>query len=274
MQNTAGPTILKSSEQLTPQNPKNNPNWFKKNMLLVGIAFVVLVAVIFGAYSYLSPQGMRGIGVLQPKINEMTGAQLSLIPEKPVYKVGESVSVDVKLFTGGQPTASTDLAVKYDPQYLKPTRENFVVVGQIYPDYPPAQVEEKEGLIGVSGINFESNQNFSGVGLFGKLNFTALKEGQTEIMIDYQPNETGDSNVVLSVESTDILGSVENAKITISNTNSANSETLPETCGSFTQYCQDGSGKVGSQVCNAGTIFNDTCGYSSKLTTSCKACKI
>lgn len=276
MENTAGPTILKSPDlgQTAAQISKNPQGWFRRNLMMVIVGVVVLVVVIFGAVSYFSPSGVKNINILQPQVNEMTSATLSLMPEKQTYKKGENIVIDVKLFTGGQMTDSSDLVVKYDPAYLQPQVENFVSVGQIYSEYPPAQVDEKNGLIGISGITIPGSASFSGVGNFARLNFIALKEGQTEVTIDYMPNSTADSNVVLAGSATDVLGFVENTKITISANAAADQEMLPQSCGSFTQYCQDSSGKVGTQVCNAGTMVNGVCGYSSKLTSSCEACKI
>ncbi len=72
-----------------------------------------------------------------------------------------------------------------------------------------------------------------------------------------------------------MLGEIDNAKINISSTGTPGTqESTGQSCGSFTQYCQDVSGKVGTQVCNAGTMNNGMCGYDPKVTTSCEACKI
>lgn len=276
MQNTASPTILKSPDiqQTASQISKNPQGWFKRNMLMAIVILVVLGVALFGAFSYFSPEGMRSIGVLQPSVNEMTSASLSLIPERSSYKRGETVVVDVKLFTGGQMTDSADLVVKFDPAYLEPQVEGFVSVGQVYSEYPPAQIDAKAGLIGLSGITIPNSQGFSGVGNFARLNFVALKEGKTQISIDHTEGSTADSNVVLTSSATDILGFADSTEIIISATDVAENKALPNSCGSFTQYCQDATGKVGTQVCNAGTISNGTCGYNYQITNSCEVCKI
>lgn len=279
MENAAGPTILKTADisQAASQISRNPKGFFKRNLIIIVILVLiiaVLAEVIFGAFSLLSPSSTRNLNILSPKINELSPARLSLIPEKSVYKKGETVNIDVKLYTGGYSTASTDLAVKYDPAFLSLKGDAAVSVGQIYPEYPPIQVIGGQGLIGISGINFDQSQTFSGVGMFAKLNFTALKDGETEVIIDYQPDSTGDSNVVLASSLKDILGGVDNAKIIIGQTTSAGEETDIKRCGSFTQYCQDLSGKVGTQVCNAGTMNNNSCGYHPRVTMSCEECKI
>lgn len=279
MESTAGPTILKNSNfsQAASGISKNPRGFFKRNLIIIIIALLVIVVLAelyFGVFALFSPSGSRNFSVLQPRVNEFSSAQISLMPEKPSYKTGDTVSVRVKLYTGGYTTGSTDLVVKYDPVFLRPQGENFASVGQIYAEYPPAQVDERNGLIGISGIPISDSEGFSGVGEFAKLNFIALKEGQSQVTVDFQENQTADSNVVIIGGTKDILGSTENANIIISATGAAENESKPESCGSFTQYCQDAIGKVGTQVCNAGTIKNDICGYDSRLTTSCEACKI
>ena len=279
MQNTAGPTILKTPDlsQAASNISKNPRGFFKRNLIIIVIAVLViavLAELYFGVFALFSPSGKSNFSILQPQVNEFSSAQISLIPDRTSYKTGDTVSVRVKLYTGGYTTGSTDLVVKYDPAFLRTQGENFASVGQIYAEYPPAQVDEKNGLIGISGIPMSNSEGFSGVGEFAKLNFIALKEGQTQVTVDFQENQTADTNVVLIGGTKDILGTVENAGINISAAAVVGDETKPESCGSFTQYCQDGTGKVGTQVCNAGTIKNSTCGYDSGLTTSCEACKI
>lgn len=276
MDNTAGPTIFKSPDlqQTTSELSKNPKGFFRKNLILVIVAILVLAVAGYGAYSYFSPQS-GGLKILGPQVNELRGAQLSLMPEKSAYKQGENVVIDVKLYTGGQSTQSTDVVVKYDPQFLQPVVDGVVTPGQIYSEYPPIQVEEKQGLIGMSGITADaSGQGFSGVGSFAKLNFVALKDGQTEVLIEYQPDQTSDSNVLLFNSMTDVLSSVDSTTLTISPTPTEASSTLPQSCGSFTQYCEDSTGRVGTQMCNTGTMSNGVCGYNPWLTNSCEACTI
>lgn len=279
MENTAGPTIFKNPNFSGPpsQNPKTTKGWSRGKLIKIAIVVLVvavLAEVLFSGLSLFSPEKMRSLNILQPKINDLGNAHLSLVSKQAAFKKTETVVIEVKLYTGGYTTDSTDLVVKYDPTFLKPQGENFAQVGQIYSEYPAVQVDEKNGLIGISGITIPGSASFSGVGTFAKLNFTALKEGQTQLLIDYQPDKTSDSNVVLSGSSKDILGVVTNADINI--TDSATTEqasTNSQNCESFTQYCQDAAGKAGSQVCKAGTIKDGSCRYDPKLTVSCEECK-
>lgn len=288
MENTAGPTIFKSTnvEQGASQISKGAQGWVKRNMVKIGLivlGIAVLGEIIFGAVTLFSPASSRNFNILQPQVREMRSAQLSLLPEKTAYKKNETVVFDIKLFTGGYSTDSTDVVIKYDPAFLVPLGDKFASVGQIYSEYPAVQIDQKNGLIGISGITLPGSEGFSGVGNFARLNFKALKDGQTTIALDYQPNSTADSNVVLSGSTQDILGFADSAQVEISETAvGAAPVSSGSACESFTQYCQDSTGKVGTQVCKAGTINkfaagavnNDSCGYDPVATVSCEVCKI
>jgi len=281
MENSASPSIFKTTSlnasQPTPTSPaKNNGNFFRSNLVKIIIAVLVIAVVgelIFGAYTLFSPSQGRNLNPLAQKANEMRSAQLSLVTDKTSYKKGDNVVVDVKLFTGGYVTDSSDLVVKYDPAFLSASGANFAVKGEIYSEYPAIQVDETNGMIGISGITLPNESGFSGAGTFATLNFTALKDGQTQLMIDYQPSETADSNVVLSGTTQDIIGAVVNADIIISEAGSAAVDNTQK-CESFTQSCQNAEGVSGTQVCSAGSISDGVCGYDPKMTISCEACKI
>lgn len=270
MENTAGPSTFKEAS-------KNPGNWFRSNLvkIVIGVLVIaVLVEVLFGTYTLFSPSSSKNFSLLPQSVNEMRSAQFSLVANKSSYKKGEIVEIDVRLFTGGYTTDSSDLVVKYDPAYLSASGEDFAVNGEIYSEYPAVQVDGQNGLIGISGITLPGQNSFSGTGSFAKLNFKALKDGQTAVTVDYQPASTADSNVVLSGSTQDILGAVVNADITISDSAPVEAASNVQSCESFTQGCQDNTGKSGRQVCTAGAITDGSCGYDPKLTISCEVCKI
>lgn len=278
MESSAGPTIFKSAANPLPssQTLKNSNGWFKKNIvkiLLMVLGVAVVGELIFGAVTLFSPATVRNLNVLQPDMNELGGAKFSLIADKASYKKGETVVIEAKVFTGGYTTDSADLVVKYDPAFLKPTSESFVSVGQIYSEYPPVQVDNQAGLVGISGITLASTDGFSGVGSFAKLSFTAVKDGQTDVTIDYQPDSTADSNIVLSGSMQDVLSGVDNVQVIVSETDTA-AAASGQKCDAFTQNCQDSSGRVGTQICKAGTINDSSCSYDAKETLTCEVCVV
>lgn len=280
MEQSANPNIIRSPIPAATVNElKKNPGgWFKKNIVKIIVAVLVIaviVELVFGGITLFSPSTSRNLSIIPPKINNLQDATLSLVTDKSSYKKGDLVAIDVKLFTGGYTTDSTDLVVKYDPKFLEPDSKTFAQQGQIYSEYPALQVDKVAGLIGISGITVPGNNGFSGVGSFAKLNFTTLQDGQTQVTIDYESGKTSDSNVVLSGSSEDILGSVTNANIVIAESaDQSTTVSSGQKCESFTQYCQDVNGQVGSQVCSAGSIKDGNCGYDAINTVSCEVCKI
>lgn len=263
----------KPATELLSKNPQA---WIKANFGKIIVAVLVLVVVIeliLGARSFLSPQNIKNSSIPVKQISPLQKAQLSLVTDKSVFKVGETVPVEVKLYTGGHTTGSTDIVIKYDPQFLVLEDQGGIIPGKIYPQYPALEVMKDKGLIGISGYNPEKGGMFSGVGSFATLNFKALKEGKTPLTIDFQEGSTSDSNVVLSDSAEDILGSVLNTDINISSSLAETSVKSAASCGSFSQECQDGQGRAGTQLCTSGSINSGVCGYDAKLTVSCDVCK-
>lgn len=275
---SAKPDIIKSAnpEQTVAQIKKNPSGWFKKNIVKVIIVILivaVLAELVFGGVTLFSPSSSGKLSPLVPKINSLSDAVISLMPDKTGYKKGDQVVIDVKLFTGGYSTDSMDLVAKFDPAFLQPAKE-FAKPGSIYSEYPAVQADNVQGLIGISGITLPGRSSFSGVGTFATLYFTALQDGQTQVTVDYQQGATADSNVVLSGTTDDILGVINNAYVSVSESGAAQSnQKASVNCQSFTQYCQTADGLAGTQVCIGGSVINGVCGYDSINTLSCEVCK-
>lgn len=259
-----------------PETKKEASNWLKKNIVKIVIAGLIIVVageLLFGGFTLFSPSKSGSLNILGPKVNPQTEAVLSVLTDKRVYKIGDQAVLDVKLFTGGQTTDSTDLVIKYDPGFLEPS-ESFATPGQIYSEYPAVQIDKQAGLIGISGITVPGSTSFSGVGSFAKLIFKVLKEGETSVSIDFRKDATDDSNVVLSGSSKDILGSVSDARVVISSSESQPNDNKEGKCDGFKQYCQDAQGSIGVQDCTGGVSQNLTCGYDPTFTVSCGVCQI
>ncbi len=274
MEQTANPTIIKSPiPQKTVSGFKENPKaWVKKNIIkiiLVLLAIGVILEVIFGGISLFSASGGK---VPTTQVSGLKDASISLVPNKTSYRTGDEVEVDVRLFTGGYSTDSTDLVVKYDPVFLTPKTGTFAKAGTLYSEYPALQVDKVSNLIGISGITVPAKEGFNGAGVFAKLYFTALKDGQTQLSIDFQPGGTADSNVVLTGSTNDILGFIKNADILINGSDTGAPAVNNNSCDSFRQNCLDSSGNSGVQVCSGGSTKEGSCGYDAEFTTSCGVC--
>lgn len=279
MENSAGPTIFKSSNTPLSSTPsvKNSGNWFRKNIVKILLIFLgvgVAAELVYGAFALFAPASVRNLNIMQSNVNEIGGAKFSLLTDKEAYKAGSVINVEVKLFTGGYTADSADLVLKYDPAFFKPQGENFVTPGQIFSDYPAVQTDNAAGLVGISGITAPNSDGFSGVGNFAKISLVAIRDGTSEISIDYQPNSTADSNIVLSGTMQDVLSGVDNTQVVISETGDQAQSSGGQRCESFTQSCQTSSGAVGTQVCKAGTINQSVCSYDPRATTTCEVCVV
>lgn len=200
---------------------KNPSGFFRKNVFKIIIVLLIVTVgaeLFFGGMSLFSPGKTVNTptGEIDSQADPLTKASLDLVADKASYVKGEAMVIDVKLSTGGHTTDSTDIVVKYDPAFLEPDSKNFAATGGLYSEYPAVQVEKENGLIGISGITSPDSNGFKGEGSFAKLSFKAIKSGQTRVAIDFVPGQTADSNVVLSDSTVDILGSVKNADIIIS----------------------------------------------------------
>lgn len=221
MDQSANPSIFKSpiSEETVSENKKNLAFWIKKNIVKIVITLLIIgvaVKLFLGGFTLFSPSKLTNLNILTPKANSLTDASLSLIPDQAFYKSGDEVKIDVKLFTGGYTTDSTDLVIKYDSEFLAPSEDSFALEGDLYSEYPAMQVDKENGLIGISGITVPGSESFTGEGNFATIYFTALKDGRTTVSVDFEKGQTADSNVVLTGSTQDILGSVKNADIIIS----------------------------------------------------------
>lgn len=276
MTQTANPSVMNNPVvQGTSQSRSNTNSFFKRNlvrMIVIVLVLAVIGELIYGGLTLFAPSQVRNLNPLGPQVQAFQNSNLSLVTDKASYKKGDKVSLDVKLFTGGSTALGTDLVVKYDPAFLKPTDTLMVEPGQIYSQYTPVQVDREQGLIGFSGLPSQGSSGFSGVGSFAKLNFEALKDGQTQVTIVYTPGDTADSNVVVSEDSKDNLGSVGNADIMISETEST-PVSSGQACESFTQECKNQNGVMGTQTCMGGVMKTGSCTYDPRNTVSCGVCK-
>jgi hypothetical protein len=118
--------------------------------------------------------------------------------------VGEEFSVPINISTAGQETFGSDAVISYDPKYLKAVS---IKPGNYYPNYPDnlMNIDNNIGRVKISGTvgAFQTQKN--GEGLFGRIFFQAIKNGQTTVGFVWQPNQTNDSNIVPMSGEMDIL---------------------------------------------------------------------
>lgn len=208
----------------------NKPSAGLRN-LITGpkIIFVILGIILLGELVYairvltqpaqVSPPPGTQAGV------QVTPGRISLVADKTIVSVKNTVSVSVVVDTGGHNINGADLIVHYDPKVLEATAGG-VIKGTIFDEYPSVTINPAQGLIAISGIDSSSNSYNSNDAIFkgpitpvvpfATLNLRAKASGKTQLTVDFKgKGSTTDSNLVEIGTARDILENVDNLELTV-----------------------------------------------------------
>lgn len=202
MENNQNPTVYNAPQPASP--PKRI--WFKPKYILFFLLGIVIVEIIIGAKTLLTPLPAKKVPVSQ-LVQPVGGAKFLAVAPKTSYKVGENIEVAVRLVTTGHPVIGTDMVLSYDPKLLEASKSAFIK-GRIYDDYPYVDINTENGVIKVSGIASTPQRAFNGIGIFGKVNLKAKVSGKANIKLD-------NSNVIDAITNQNILEQVSNLEINI-----------------------------------------------------------
>ncbi len=261
------PQVINSTTPPPASNWKQRVPFF----FIAGLVIVILAEVVWG-FKLLSSAPLSSAAVAPPLIDTVV-PQLIVLPAKEQIQIGETVPVVIKAVTAGNPTDGVDVIIKYDPAVLEPLKTNFFELGAIFPEFPVAEVDPKQGIIQISGTTPVNNSGFSGIGILATLNFKAKAEGTSAITIDFQKDSTADSNLVLSGSNHDLLQQVINSSVTVSKNLPSVVESQITSCSGFFQYCSIGE-KIGKQFCQSGILKNNICTFDPVATVSCTECQL
>lgn len=194
----------------TAEAVKSNKKWFLTWKIIYPVlGIVVIVELALGVKTLLAPLPKpKPIQQVQP----VADGRIILAGAKKSFNVGSNIPVRVNVFTGGHTTSGSDVIMRFNPKALEAVS---FTKGKIYNDYPLINMDNKAGLIRVSGIAPAGKKGFAGGGDLGIVNFKAKQAGQTSVTVDFKKGATYDSNVMGIVDSQDILGSVTNLNLTI-----------------------------------------------------------
>jgi hypothetical protein len=176
----------------------------KKNFILISLSLLLVlesVVLIFLA---------KKVGKSKP--NEPKMAVLSLEPAQGSFKVGEEFEVKIILDTGDWETDATDVRLRFPSQILSVGK---ITEGKIYDDYPAKRIDLENGVIIINGIT-SLTKTFGGKDVFAIITFKGIKPGPANLIFEFAPSSTTDSNVVATGIAKDVLGEVEGASIEIS----------------------------------------------------------
>ncbi|MEK7617165.1 MAG: cohesin domain-containing protein [Patescibacteria group bacterium] len=204
------PNVVVNQQPMQTQNP-----WYKGSKLIklifLILGIVILVELGLGVKKLLVP-----FPASQPSLSvrPISDAQISLLSDKKVYKLGDKVIVDIKLSTSGHNIAGADIILSFDPKTLQASSSSFAK-GKIFSDYPQINVDSQSGLITLSGVAGLNKKFFNGIGSFGTITFTTKRSGQPSLNISFTKGSTADTNVFDAISNEDVLGKVYNLTLTV-----------------------------------------------------------
>lgn len=192
-------------------NNLNIKRYFNLKLLFLVIGIIILGEVIWGINKLMTPVYKPSVA----KSQQVGPPSIVLAAATKTYKVGETIPLTIGLSTAESFTDGADVVLKFDQNILEASPAGFIK-GKIYTDYPQVSVDNKTGLVSISGITSFAN-GYLGTGVFGVLNFKAKKQGVSQVEVVFNPGETTNSNITQSKTAKNILEKVYNVSIKVSN---------------------------------------------------------
>lgn len=211
----ATPIIFENGNAFNPTAPANQSKlrkWLPR-ILYVVLGAIILTQVYWGYKTLTAP--VPGSNVVTP----LSGGKLYLISSQTDYKTGDTIPVTIRVNTGGWTTDGTDILLKYNKDILEIEGNSPTAFkrGSIYQEYPVINIDSQAGTVQISGIATATSEKkgFNGIDVFGILNFKAKQSGNAKIEIEFQKDNTEDSNIIETSSSRDILEEVTNLELKI-----------------------------------------------------------
>ena len=157
---------------------------------------------------------LNRVGPITPKKEvetEPKSAKIYFEPSLKSYKKGEEFEVKIMVDTGDYETDATDVRFSFNPQVLAVQK---IVPGTLYDDYPAKRTDSENGVIIINGIT-SLTKTFKGEGIFATVVFKGTKPGKANLIFEFTPDSTTDSNVVATKIAKDVLSEVEGASLEI-----------------------------------------------------------
>lgn len=167
------------------------------------------------------------IGVLAA--NLAVAATLQIIPSSATVNVGDILNVQIVVDSQGQSIDGVDInALHYDPSLLQiQDSGNQITPTALFDQVLLNTVDSSLGNIIYSAI---ANNAITGIGAIANITFKALSAGTANLIFDFTPNSTTDSN--LASDGTDLLSGATNGQYSIVNPSSNSSGASSGSSGS------------------------------------------
>lgn len=212
-------TPLPANQEVAPANQDPmQKKFFSKKIIFLILGIIVAAEIAWAATMLLKPADPAVVPSSTPsdnvQVDTVQKTMISLTSDSASLKVGETFTVKIGI-TSSSNTDGADIIINYDPKYLsvEPVDESPVVLGSLYSDYPVNKIE-KEGKIVVSGISSIEGGVVPN-GLFGSIKFMPKITGNTQIKIDFQTDDTRETNIIAAGEGKDVLSEVQDLSIEI-----------------------------------------------------------
>ncbi len=130
-----------------------------------------------------------------PAIAAAAPASLSFDPSDQITRTGQSVSVDINIFTNNQSVTSTDVWIKYDPSIVQ-----FITGGTVKGSLFET-VESKivsPGRLYIYGVRKNPNASTPLLGTVAKVKFKALRDGKTDLKFECSALKKQSSTIIMS----------------------------------------------------------------------------
>lgn len=179
----------------------------RPKVIFLALSLILLVEVFFAIRS------LQGLEVLPKPVPPLpiTGGSFELLAFGSQYKVGDKILVQARLSSGGNSAVAADLILHFDPKALS-LAKNDLKVGKVFSSFPAAEVDEKEGIVRISGVS--GNESFVGLGIMAEMQFKAKSSGKTRLSVEFKEGATSDSNIVVT-DGKDILGKPQDLELEI-----------------------------------------------------------
>lgn len=177
----------------------------KTKFIIIFVLIIILALIYFLAFPKKKIEE-KGVFTEKSKVT------LSMAASQREIAQGDEFLVNVILDTSEFQADGVDVVLNYNPQYLEFKKIDYS--DSVFSTFPPYSVIKGGGRISFSALS-PAGQTFQGKGKVAAISFQALKQGESEIYFDFQPDSAFDSNVALHGKGKDILEKVDNLKILI-----------------------------------------------------------
>ncbi|KKS95426.1 MAG: hypothetical protein UV73_C0018G0039 [Candidatus Gottesmanbacteria bacterium GW2011_GWA2_43_14] len=187
----------------------------KKILVVVGTLVLLLVGIFYLRNRQTLPetQNLPEAVVEEEAVQTKTGVMRIIAPEAPL-RVGEAQPFNIVFTTENPEIFGSDAVLLFNPEYLT-ADDSSVVPGAFYREFPRINVDRENGVIKITAYSPQSSVQAGEEVNFFAVNFTGVKSGATELKLDFIPGSTNTTTLVDKVNSANILGSVENLNLTV-----------------------------------------------------------